>query len=146
MNEPQEDFFLTPEEAAQACRTSLSEQVREGLVLFNHGEYFEAHEVLEFAWRAEREPVRELYRGILQVGVAYYHIQRGNYRGAVKMLARADRWLQPFPSLCCGIDLDQLRANYRKVRAALVRLGPQGIGQFNTQLFQPIQYEEEQTL
>ncbi len=120
--------------------------VRNGLELFNRGEYFEAHEALELAWRAEHEPVRELYRGILQVGVGYYHIQRGNYRGAVKLLQRADRWLAPFSEHCCGIDLARLRASYRQVQALLDRLGPQGIARFDTRLFQPVYWIEDETL
>ncbi|HRQ33635.1 MAG TPA: DUF309 domain-containing protein, partial [Anaerolineales bacterium] len=51
----------------------------EGLRLFNNGKYFEAHEALETAWLEERGKIRDLYRGILQVGVAYLHITRGNY-------------------------------------------------------------------
>ena len=46
----------------------------EGVRLFNAGRWFEAHEVLEDAWRAEPEDVRRLYQGLLQVGVG---LQRG---------------------------------------------------------------------
>ncbi len=45
-----------------------------GFKLFNLHHYFEAHEELETAWRAEKSWIKEMYRGILQVGVAYYQI------------------------------------------------------------------------
>jgi len=38
----------------------------------------------EMAWRQETGPIRELYRGILQVSVAYYHLLHKNYAGARK--------------------------------------------------------------
>ncbi len=136
----EEEFALSPAEAARACRGNLPAQVIAGLELFNRGAYFEAHEVLELAWRAETAPVRELYRGILQVGVAYYHIQRGNYRGALKMFRRASGWLAPFPDECCGINLGHLRASAARVEAVLRRLGPDRIAFFDTSLFQPIHY------
>jgi uncharacterized protein len=139
----EEKFSLSEEEAISTCRGALPEDVLQGLELYNHGEYFEAHEVLELAWRAETRPVRELYRGILQVGVAYYHIQRGNYRGALKMLQRADGWLAPFPERCCGINLGQLRADYQRVELELQRAGPAGIAYFDTRLFKPIHYEKD---
>ncbi len=54
-----------------------------GLAQFNAGEYWECHETLEVLWRADPRPIRALYQGILQVGVAFYHLHRGNYNGAV---------------------------------------------------------------
>ncbi len=41
---------------------------------------------------AESGPVRDLYRAILQVGVAYYHITRGNHAGGLRMLRRCVQW------------------------------------------------------
>jgi len=137
-----ESFSLSPEEAACACQGSLHPLARTGLALFNQGEYFEAHEALELAWRDETGPVRELYRGILQIGVAYYHILRGNYRGAYKMFKRSRPWLEPFPDRCLGIDLAKFRQDYRQVEAALHRLGPDGLKNFNRSLMKPIYYTE----
>ena len=50
----------------------------EGIAQFNRGDYWECHETLEALWRREARPLRDLYQGILQVGVACYHIRRGN--------------------------------------------------------------------
>ena len=49
------------------CQGPLHPQAVYGMELFNQGRYFEAHEALEAAWRDESGPVRDLYRGILQV-------------------------------------------------------------------------------
>ena len=136
----EERYDLSPEEAARNCEGALPHHVIEGLALFNRGAYFEAHEALELAWRAESGPAREVYRGILQVGVAYYHIQHGNYPGAVKLIARAQNCLAPFPNRCRGIDLEGLRANAHQVEDLLRRLGPEGLAAFDAALFRPIDY------
>jgi len=67
-----------------------------GLELIKKGEYFDAHEVIEDAWRNEPREIRQLYQGILQVAVIYLHISRGNIFGAQKMLHRALNNLSPF--------------------------------------------------
>lgn len=110
MNEPQSNI---------PCPTPLPDAVLRGLEYFNAGDYFEAHEYLETAWRAEKGPIRELYRGILQVGVGYYHLQRGNLTGAQKMFGRARTCLAGFSPNPCGIDLAGLLANVEQVEAVL---------------------------
>jgi uncharacterized protein len=124
------------------CGGPLPELVIHGLELYNEGEYFEAHEVLETAWRAERGPVRELYRGILQAGVAYYHLLNGNYTGALKMISRCRPWLEPFGDSCRGINLARLREDVNTVEAELLRLGPDGISRFNRRLLKPVEYQK----
>jgi predicted metal-dependent hydrolase len=112
---------------------------KRGYVLFNQGQYFDAHEELEIAWRAEKSPYRELYRGVLQVGVAYLHIQRGNYSGAKKMLERAAGWLEPFPDICLGINVNQLKIDALQTYSLLIELGSERIQQFNPVYFRPLE-------
>lgn len=135
-----EEWKPNAEEIAWGCQGSLPELAVRGLELFNEGEYFEAHEALELAWRAERGTVREMYRGVLQIAVAYHHILRGNYPGAVKMFLRARGWLSPFPDLCQGIDLVTLRADAAVVEAALHNAGPEGIKQLDRSMMKPVRY------
>lgn len=141
MDSQELEFNPTPEEVSGACQSSLPPLALRGLELFNAGEYFEAHEALETAWRDERGAVRELYRGILQIAVAYYHIQRGNYRGAVKMFMRSRAWLDPFPGQCCGIDLAGFRRDADRVEETLNRLGPERLSHIDRGLFRPISYQ-----
>lgn len=117
----------------------LPEAARHGIDLFNRREFFEAHEALETAWMAERGPARDLYRGILQIAVAYLHLTRGNYAGVVKVMARAFRWLDPLPNPCQGIALEQLRVSARLAWAEVERLGPERLGEFDWALFKPIE-------
>ena len=88
----------------------LSDLARAGVDLFNAGEYFEQHELLEQAWLAEPRPIRELYQGILQVGVAFLQIQRHNWPGAIKMFRRGLPRLRTLPPICQGLRIGEFRA------------------------------------
>jgi predicted metal-dependent hydrolase len=131
---------------SEQCAESLSPLVLRGLQEFNRGEYYECHETLEEAWVAESRPIRDLYRAILQVSVAYYHILRGNYNGAHKMFLRSVQWFASLPDQCMGIDIAALRADVLAVRLHLQALGPENIAQFDRSLLKPIRYTSEAAL
>jgi predicted metal-dependent hydrolase len=124
-----------------ACREALSATAVRGLELFNEGDYYEAHELLEDAWNEEEGPGRDLYRAILQVAVAYLQIQRGNYAGAVKMFLRSRQWFEPLPGVCRGVDLAQLRADATAVHEAIVALGPERIDEVDRALLRPVRFK-----
>ncbi|WP_303672589.1 DUF309 domain-containing protein [Vampirovibrio chlorellavorus] len=55
----------------------------EAMALFNRQAFFECHEVLEELWRPlPSGPEKTCLQGLLQVGVGFYHWQRGNAVGA----------------------------------------------------------------
>ncbi len=122
------------------CVGELHPRAIEGLGLFNQGEYWKAHEALEAAWREEPGQIRHLYRGILQVGVAYLHIRGGNYAGAMKLYHRSQYWLKPFPNVCRGVEVKRLQDDLEAAVTALKRLGPEKIGQFDLSLLKPAVY------
>ncbi|MEK7277013.1 MAG: DUF309 domain-containing protein [Chloroflexota bacterium] len=127
-----------PSAAQAAGEGALSELAKHGIELFNRGEYFEAHEELERAWNEETGPERELYRGILQIAVAYLQITRRNYNGAIKIFLRARQWLDPLPDVCRGVDVAALRKDAAEARAALETLGAERIGEFDLSLLKPV--------
>lgn len=123
---------------ADQCGEPLPPEALEGIRRFNAGEYYRQHDLFEALWMAERGPVRDLYRAILQVGVAYYQITRGNHRGALKMLLRSLQWLAPLPDVCRGIDVAGLRTDAAQVRAALESMDPAEIAHFDRSLLRPV--------
>jgi uncharacterized protein len=131
---------FTPEQIASSCQGLLHPEAIIGLRLFNERSFYEAHEALETAWRAETGPVRELYRGILQVGAGYYKIQRGSYNGALKYFLSCRKWLDLYPDTCRGVNVRKLRQDYQQIEAELIRLGPEQIALFNQDLFQPVEF------
>src|SRR5438046_6306751 len=98
--------------------------LRVAVAMFNAGEFFEQHEVLEELWRAEPGPIRELYQGILQVGVGFHHLERGNHHGAVTLLDRGLARLRTVAPDALGIDVGGLIVASQAVRDRLDELGP----------------------
>jgi rubrerythrin len=127
------------------CAAPLHPRAADGLRLFNAGEYFEAHEALEDAWNAEKGPVRDLYRGILQVAVVYLHITRRNYNGAVKVYGRSQKWLKDWPEVCRGIEVGKLRRDAKATIDEVIRLGIENIAEFDNSLLKPVEWAKHQT-
>ena len=92
---------------------------------------------------AEDEPLRRLYQGILQVGVAFHHVRRGSYRGAMNLLESGITYLTPFAPRCLGVDVAALLAAARRCRDALAALGPERIGEFDPQLIPQVHHSSE---
>lgn len=122
------------------CSEPLPEGVIRGLEEFNAGQYFEQHETLELVWRAELRPIRDLYRGVLQIGVACLQVERGNAVGALKMIDRAEKWLQPFRPACQGLDVDRLLEDAARLREEIARRGADQIDRVDRQLFPKVQF------
>ncbi len=118
----------------EACRLPASHQLIKGVRLFNTGEYFECHEVLEELWLDERGPVRELYQGVLQIGVALLHRQRGNFTGAVSLLQSGLRHIAPFAPICQQLDLARLRRETERLLAHLQELGAERLTEMDERL------------
>jgi predicted metal-dependent hydrolase len=112
-----------------------------GLEQFNRGEFFAQHETLEDLWIAERDEVRSLYKGILQVGVGFHHLfDRHNYKGAVIKLESGCRWLRAFQPRCRGVEVTRLIEDTQRARTQLMALGPERMSQFDRRLVVKVQY------
>jgi CheY-like chemotaxis protein len=98
----------------------------QGVAQFNAGAYWECHETLETLWRQEARPVRDLYQGILQIGVGFHHARQGNQPGAIKVLRRGLMHLRELPEVCQGIGVAELRRDARAMHDRIVASGPAG--------------------
>jgi uncharacterized protein len=114
-----------------SCDEAPPRALLDGIAQFNRGEYFEQHETLELLWRAEPRDVRRLYQGILQIGVAFHHVRRRNYHGAVYMLTRGAQYLGPFAPSCQGVDVGRLLADAAAALAHVEALGRDGLQDFD---------------
>jgi len=127
----------------KVCEESLPDLALSGIEKFNQGAYYACHDDLEEAWRQDNSPGRDLYRGLLQIAVAYYQIERGNYRGATKMLLRMRQWLAPMPPVCRGVNVGKLLEDATAVQEALSTLGPEKISEFDHTFFRPVELIRE---
>lgn len=106
-------------EAAEPA--TVEEALALGVRRWDEQRYFEAHELLEHAWKHAQGDDRELWKGVIQVAVAAVHLQRGNPVGARRLLDRALGRLAPLPEVHRGVDLARLRAVADRAREALGR-------------------------
>jgi len=121
----------------------METELLRGIQQFNRREFYECHETLEALWLAEKSEVRQLYQGVLQVGVAFHHLLRGNYVGAVRLLDRGLNRLRAFGPACRGVDVAGLMEAASRCREQLVALGPNRIGEFDRSLIPVLRLAED---
>jgi hypothetical protein len=61
--------------------------------LLDRGLAFNAHEVLEAAWKNGPDDEKTLWQALAQLAVGVTHVQRGNVKGAITVLRRASAGL-----------------------------------------------------
>ena len=119
------------EEPNEGVPAEVPELVLKGMEEFNKGEFYECHEYLEEAWMQEPGRVRFLYQGILQVGVGFYHLKNGNWRGATGLLRNGTARLKEFEPETLGIDVARLVRECERCLRELEELGRDRVGEFN---------------
>jgi|SRR5579862_4716181 len=92
---------------------------RHGIQLFNDGEFFECHEVLEDLWRPMRGPRRLFLQAVIHFAVALYHHQQHNPAGARRQLRKSLKKLAGYLPEYEGVDTAAL---YRQGVLLLDRL------------------------
>lgn len=125
------------------CAEPPPSELLRGVEQFNQREYFECHETLEALWNSEPGTIRVLAKGILQVGVGCYHLLRGNQRGALLKLASGADYLEPFAPRCRHIEVARLIADARRLRAEVVALGPERLGEIDHALLPIIRLTDD---
>ena len=75
---------------------------------------------------------RHLYQGILQVAVALYHWERGNFGGAVGLLKTGIDYLRGLQPVCQQVDLAAFVESADKVRDTLARLGEERMAELGS--------------
>lgn len=131
------------ERPAARCGDPAPAGLLAGVAQFNQRDYFECHETLETIWNAETGQIRVLYKGIVQVGVGCYHLLRRNYRGAIIKLQSGADYLEPFAPRCMGVEVGQLIADARRLRAEVVARGPDRLAEVDLALLPIIHLSAE---
>jgi hypothetical protein len=114
------DFYRERPEMESDCRQKPPPGLIEGIGQFNRGEYYDCHETLEGIWRDEPGKIRDLYKGILQIGVAIYQANRSNVKGALRLLASGVELLSPFTPECMGVDVADLLQSADRFKEELI--------------------------
>ncbi|WP_038040899.1 DUF309 domain-containing protein [Thermus tengchongensis] len=88
------------------------EALREAWRLFQEGEYFEAHEVLEEAWREAQGEKRRFLQGLILLAAALHQTKSG--RKGLRNLRKAEGKLLGLPSPYLGLDWQPLLEEARR--------------------------------
>ena len=129
-------YIVALEEWRVELRPSARETaLRKAELLFNHHLFFEVHEVLEAQWRIEQDPPRLFLQGLIQVAVAFHHLERRNFRGAVSLLHDSLEKIMPYRPSFLGVELQEFVTQLIACYQELQRLGPEHCDQFqNTRI------------
>ncbi len=101
----------------QAARDRL----RRGVELFNAGEFFECHEVLEEIWTPARDPERGFLQALIHFAVGFYHHQRDNRAGAERQLRKGLHKIDGYRPEYLGIETEGLSREVTRLLEAIGR-------------------------
>ncbi len=96
-----------------------------GIVLFNRGDFFEAHEVWESLWMDTASEEKRFYQGLIQAAVGLCHFCNGNVRGAAKLYRSSREYMERYGSPFLGLDQDAFWAGMARCFAPLLEEGPE---------------------
>jgi len=86
---------------------------------FNRQLFFEAHEVLEDLWLADRGPDRAFYQGLIQLAGAFVHFQKSRFKPAAALLRLAAANLARYPREHQKLSVHQILARIQLWQDAL---------------------------
>src|SRR5271154_1594779 len=73
---------------------------------FNQGLFYEAHDVLEELWLADRQsPNYAFYKGLIQLAGAFVHLQKNRLRPSAALFKLARTNLAKYPTPHEGLDV-----------------------------------------
>ncbi len=83
-------------------------RLEEGIQLFNAGEFFACHDVLEDLWTDTVCPERSFLQGMIQLAVALHHFEEGNLGGAMRLYRSSCVTLQEYEPVFSGVAVARL--------------------------------------
>ncbi len=85
-----------------------------GIELFNNGDFFECHEVLEEVWTDSQQPDRWFLQALIHFAVGFYHHGRSNRNGAVRQLRKGLRKIGGYLPTWDGVQTAEISAAVRR--------------------------------
>lgn len=73
------------------------------------GDFYEAHEHFEDAWRETLDESREFYRALLHLSGGFFRLSQKRPGAAKKFFSRAHHWLSLFPTPYRKVDTNKLK-------------------------------------
>ena len=86
----------------------VGEALRDGVKLFNDGEYEDSHEDFEHGWLASESGDSDFFKGLVQAAICLHKLEQGQRDGAKKLHAGMRRYLAAYLPSHRGIDVSAL--------------------------------------
>jgi predicted metal-dependent hydrolase len=99
--------------------SKVTAEYQRGLALARSGEYFDAHEAFETAWRACPQTERDFFQGLVHVVVSAYQRGRGRPVAAERQRVKALWRLAAFAPRHRGLDVAALLAGLERAEPDL---------------------------
>ncbi len=94
----------------------------EGIDLFNHGEFFDAHEAWEEIWKNTAGRKARFYQGLIQAAVTLEHMNRANPRGVQRVWSTMMTKFEGLPDVFMGVNIPQFLGALRPVVAHVLEM------------------------
>ena len=91
----------------------------EGLACYRSQRFWHAHEHWEQVWLECEEPDKTFLQALIQISAAMHHFQRDEFPGAISLLRKALKRLEPYPDEFGGVAVGLLRESLRDWLRAL---------------------------
>lgn len=91
-----------------------------GIVLFNEGDFFEAHEVWEAMWMDTSGEEKKFIQGLIQAAVGLCHFCNGNLRGAIKLYHSSRAYMNAYDLSYMGLDQTQFWSDMERCFAPIL--------------------------
>ena len=85
-----------------------------GVELFNAGEFYECHEVLEEIWMHSQQPDRWFLQALIHFAVGFYHHSRGNRNGATRQLGKGLKKIRGYLPDWGGVRTGEIAGQVRE--------------------------------
>ncbi len=92
-----------------------------GIELFNAQKYWHAHEAWERMWLVAEGDKKTFLQGLIQLAAAYHHVQRGTFRGAIRLFDAALSKIAATPVHLHLLDCTDVVATAKKHREMIAR-------------------------
>jgi uncharacterized protein len=103
---------------------ALPQRLEQGRVAFNRGEYFEAHELWEDAWRELAGAERIFVQGLIQIAAGLHHLQQRRPLPAAGLLRKGlEKVSQGVPAALAHLRVEALAGAVAGLLAELAAAG-----------------------
>lgn len=119
---------------------SESNELFDGIKLFNDHDYFSAHDFFENMWNETDGNKKLFFQGLVQISVGCFHIVCGNIKGAASQLSKSKSKLKKFSPEYLNVNVDKLLKDITVIENQIYELRLKKINSIDLNLLPKINF------